>query len=58
MGMSTRASFTMESAREVGFITITRVGGTRGTGLMGSTMVMGLRHGQKVASTEGSIGKA
>lgn len=45
------------SVQEVGFITITLMGGMRGIGLMRSMMGMGLRRGQKGAGIAGSIGR-
>lgn len=57
MAMFTRANSTEGSVQVAGFITITGVGGTRGTGLTGSMMVMASRRGPKGAGIEDSTGR-
>jgi hypothetical protein len=54
--MFMRVSSIRGSVQEVGFITITLMGGMKGIGLMRNMMGMELRHGRKGAGIAGSIG--
>lgn len=57
MAMSTRVSFIKGDVMEVEFIVSLGMGGTKGIGLMGSMMDLGLRAGREGAGIEGSTGE-